>query len=121
VNQARQRGSYTMELVAIISILCIAAIFVLSHLARQAQAYDDQARAAAAKLAPVVESFFQEHPQDELNDRALAQAGFELPDPLQMQISPQHNRAGDWEVMVWHPQGEQRFLVKPGGITAVPR
>ncbi len=121
MNQSRQRGSYTMELVAIISVLCIAAIFVFSHLARQAQAYDDQARVAAGKLAPVVEGFFQEHPQDQLSEQALAQAGFQLPQSLQMKISPEHNRAADWEIMVWHPQGEYRFLVKAGGVTAVPR
>ncbi len=121
MNQDPQRGSYTMELVAIISLLCIAAIFVFSHLARQAQTYDDQARSVAGKLVPLVESFFQEHPQDRLNEQALAQAGFQLPDPLHMEISPQHDRAPDWEIMVWHPRGEYRFLVKAGGVTAVPR
>ena len=121
MKQDRQRGSYTMELVAIISVLCIAAIFVFSHLSRQTQAYDDQARAAAGRLAPVVEGFFQEHPQDRLSEQALVQAGFQLPEPLQMRISPQHDRAADWEVMIWHPQGEYRFLVKAGGVTAVSR
>ena len=113
----RERGSYTMEALALVAALCLVAIFVFSHFQRQADARDGQARRFAQTLKPAVEAFFQAQPQGELTPQALADQGVSVPSPLQVEVPLDHRRADDWQVRVWHPQGRKLYLASAQGVS----
>jgi len=118
VKLARQNGSYTMEAVTLVAVLCIAGVFIFSHMVRQADRQDAQARRFAEKLAPAVEALFAATPEAELTAEALAQAGHPAPAPLRLNVPLDHRAAGDWQVMVWHPEGRKVFVVSAQGVAS---
>lgn len=110
------RGMVSMEALALISALCIVAIFVFAHYSRQAAVFDDQARVLSRDLKPQVEAFFQANPQDRLSAQGLATLGVAIPAPMQATVTPMKDRAQDWQVVISHPQGKLRFVISASGI-----
>lgn len=110
------RGFVSMEALAIISVLCIAGIFIFAHYSRQASGYDDLARVTAREIGPKIVAYFQAEPQGRLTPEVLKTAGAEPPTPMQAQITPLKDRAAEWQVMLWHPQGNKRFVLSPAGM-----
>jgi hypothetical protein len=109
-------GVATMEALALISALAIAAIFVYAQYARQAQDFDLQAQRLAGDLRPAVEALFSGQPQASLSPEALKAAGAAIPAPLEVTVPPYKDRAGDWQVQVQHPQGQKRFTLSASGV-----
>ena len=116
----KQDGSYAMELAALISLLCIAGIFFFSHLARQADALDLQAENAARQLQPAIEKFFAENPGGKLTLPALSALGVDIPQAVKLEIPPGRDAAENWQVALWHPEGQKRFVVSAKGVAAKP-
>jgi len=117
----RAAGSYTMEALALVSALCIVGIFVFNHYSRQTDALDQQALRLAKDLAPAVAQFFTANPQAKLTPEALIAGGLKIPAPLKLQVPPDHEKAPDWQVRLWHPEGTQVFTISAAGITQKPR
>jgi hypothetical protein len=116
VTASRVRGGFaTMEALALISILCIATIFVYAAYARQAHEADQQALRLAKDLRPNVEALFREQPQAVLKAEALL-GGVAVPPPLTVTVPPYKDRADDWQVAVTHTQGVRRYVVSAQGI-----
>lgn len=112
----RRSGSYTMEALALVAILCIAAIFVFSHFQREADSQDAQARRFAQELPAKIAALFQAQPEAELSPQALKTAGVEVPAPLQVDVPLDHRRATDWQVRVWHPEGRLIYTLSAQGM-----
>jgi type II secretory pathway pseudopilin PulG len=108
-------GFVTMEALALISLLCIAAIFVYASYARQANEADQQALRLAKDLRPALEAMFREQPQAVLKAEALP-GGVAVPAPLTVSVPPYKDRADDWQVLVSHPQGVKRYVISAQGI-----
>ena len=110
---SRLRGSYSMEALALVSVLCIAAIFVFSSLMRQADARDQEAYQAALKVKSEVQAYYTSHPMGKLTKPELAANGVEVPAPLVWEVPAGEYNQGRWEVRVWHPQGRRVYLAGP--------
>ncbi len=110
------RGFVSMEALALISVLCIAGIFIFAHYARQTSALDDLARVTAREIGPKIAAYFQAEPQGRLTPEVIKTAGAEPAAPLLAQITPLKDRAEDWQVMLWHPEGNKRFVLSPTGL-----
>lgn len=108
-------GHVTMEALALVSLLCIAAIFVYASYARQAHEADQQALRLAKDLRPALEALFREQPQAVLKAEALP-GGVAVPEPLSVTVPPYKDRVDDWQVLVSHPQGVKRYVISPQGI-----
>ena len=117
----RAAGSYTMEALALISALCIAGIFVYNHYSRQMDALDQRAYRLAREVGPTVTKFFAAHPQAELTDQELGKVGLPSLGPIKMKVPFDHEKASDWQVRLWHPEGNQVFIVSSAGISQKPR
>jgi hypothetical protein len=117
VTLPKSRGSYTMEAIALVAALCIVAVFLFSYMQRQADRQDAQARRFAEDLAPRIEQVVQQDPQAELTARRLAAAGVTPPEPLRLEVPPDHREPGNWRVRVWHPEGRKIYLVSASGMT----
>lgn len=113
----RNAESYTMEALAVVSALCIVAIFLFSHYSRQLDSLDHQARRLAQRAVPVVETFFQQNPDGRLSLEILRQAGWELPQPYQARIPEDQDRADNWQLVIWHPEGAHLYIAGPQGVT----
>jgi hypothetical protein len=108
-------GFVTMEALALVSLLCIAAIFVYAAYARQAHEADQQALRLAKDLRPALEALFREQPQAVLKAEALP-GGLVAPPPLIVSVPPYKDRVDDWQVLVSHPQGVKRYVISAQGI-----
>ncbi len=113
--------SYSMEALALVSALCIAAIFVAAHHQRQVDACDQLAARAARQVPAAVAAVFAAAPAGELTPEALAGQGFAPPAPLKWRVPPEQPTAGDWRVEVWHPEGGAVMVVTGDGIAPRPR
>ena len=56
-----------------------------------------------------------------LTPEALMAGGAKIPAPIQMQVPPDHEKAPDWQVRLWHPEGAQVFTISAAGIAQKPR
>jgi hypothetical protein len=108
-------GYVTMEALALVSLLCIAAIFVYAAYARQAHDADQQALRLAKDLRPALEAMFRNEPQAVLKAEALP-GSVTVPPPLTVTVPPYKDRADDWQVLVSHPQGVKRYVITAQGI-----
>jgi len=118
---SRRGGWMSMEALALVSALCIAAIFVFAHYTRQADSHDLQAQRLAREARPVVEAFFAADPAGHLSLDALKERGLIVPPDLQAAVTPLKDLREDWRLEVWHPGGNQVFVLTPAGMTATPR
>jgi len=112
-----QSSLVSMEALALISAMCIVAIFAFAHYSRQAAAHDDQTRALAREIKPRVEALFLSEPQARLSQDVLKSIGIGVPEPMQAQVTPLKDRAEDWQITLSHPQGKLHFFIGPAGIT----
>lgn len=119
--QKRAGGFMSAEAVALISALCIVAIFFYAHYARQASWHDQEAKRLAAQVRPAVEGLFAQDPQAKLSPQALKDQGLAVPPPLQLAVTPFKDLRADWQAEVWHPQGQRVYLVGAQGIQDRPR
>ncbi len=119
----RRVGGYmSVEALALISALCIVGIFFYAHYARQASWHDQEARRLASELRPVVEAYFQKNPQARLSTEALShEPGFSLPPGLQIKVTPFKELRSEWQLEVWHPEGQRVYLLTPQGLSDQPR
>ncbi|KIX13843.1 hypothetical protein [Dethiosulfatarculus sandiegensis] len=113
----RAGGFYTMEALALVSVLCIAGIFVFSHYSRQMEDFNQQAGIMAQKVPALVEAFFTENPEGRLSREALEKAGFTLGKGYFIKIPAQKDRASDWQVNLWHKDAEKQFVITAEKIT----
>lgn len=105
-------GAAFMELIALISALAIAGIFVFAHYDRQAQALDQRAQELAEQLAPAVKTYFLENPTAEITSGQLALLpGVRLNNGYKAEVVRGASKAENWEIRVWHPEGNRMFLV----------
>lgn len=109
------------EALALISALCIAAILFYAHYARQASWHDQEAKRLAVEVRPAVEALFAKNPQAKLSPEAVKEQGLAVPAPLQLTVTPFKDLRADWQVEVWHPQGQRAYLVNAQGIQDRPR
>ncbi len=117
----RNAESYTMEALAVVSALCILAIFLFSHYSRQVDDLDHQAQRLARRAVPVAQEFFQQNPDGRLSLELLRQAGWDVPQPFQARIPEDQDRADNWRIEIWHPQGAHVYLASPQGVSSRPR
>jgi hypothetical protein len=118
----RASGYMSMEALAVISALCIAAIFFYAHYARQASWHDQEAKRLATETRPVVEAFFQKTPSARLSLEALAkEPGFAPPPELQIRVTPFKELRAEWQLEIWHPEGQRVYLLSPEGLKDQPR
>ncbi|MFH1032949.1 MAG: hypothetical protein V1806_00455 [Pseudomonadota bacterium] len=118
----RASGYMSMEALGLISALCIVAIFFYAHYARQASWHDQEARRLASEMRPLVEAYFQKNPQARLSTEALAkEPGFAPQSELQLKVTPFKELRADWQLEVWHPEGQRVYLVSPQGLKDQPR
>jgi len=111
-----QRGSYTMEALALLSALCIAAIFVFAWMGRQADQADHSARLLAEQAQKVAQALVAADPQARISAETLRAHGLEVPPPLKLTVPPGYDTAQQWRLEVWHPEGRKVFLVSAAGI-----
>lgn len=117
----RPAGYLSMEALALISALCIVAIFFYAHYSRQAATHDQEARRLAQETRPLVEAFFAQNPQGKLSLEGLKAQGFDPPKNLMAKVTPFKELKDDWQLEIWHPEGQRVFLLGPGGIGDQPR
>lgn len=108
-------GYMTMEALALVSLLCIAAIFVYASYARQTHDADQQALRLAKDLRPALEAMFRNEPQAVLKAEALP-GSVAVPPPLTVAVPPYKDRADDWQLVVTHPQGVKRYVISAQGV-----
>ncbi|MFZ5585021.1 MAG: hypothetical protein ACOZHQ_03725 [Thermodesulfobacteriota bacterium] len=118
---SRRGGWMSMEALALVSALCILGIFVFAHYTRQADGFDLQAQRLAREARPVVEAFFRAEPAGHLSLDVLKERGLIIPPDLQAAVTPLKDLREDWRLEVWHPEGNQVFVLTPAGISAKPR
>jgi hypothetical protein len=105
-------GAAFMELIALISALAIAGIFVFAHYDRQSRALDHRAMELAEQIAPAVKAWFVENPAAELTSQQLAfLPGVTLNHGFKAEVVRGAGKADNWELRVWHPEGTRMFLV----------
>ncbi len=109
-------GFGTMEALALISALCIVAIFLYAQYARQAHDFDQQAQRLAKDLRPAVEAFFAAQPQGSLTPESLRSTGVAVPPGFEVTVPPYKERADDWQVAVSHPEGNKRYIITAQGV-----
>lgn len=119
--QKRAGGFMSVEAVALISALCIVAIFFYAQYARQASWHDQEAKRLAVEVRPAVETLFAKSPQAKLGLEALKDQGLAVPPPLQLTVTPFKDLRADWQLEVWHPEGQRVYLVGAQGIQDRPR
>jgi hypothetical protein len=118
----RASGYMSVEALGLISALCIVAIFFYAHYARQASWHDQEARRLASEARPLVEAFFQKNPQARLSIEALAkEPGFDLPVNLRIKVTPFRELRAEWQLEVWHPEGQRVYLLSSQGLENQPR
>jgi hypothetical protein len=84
---------------------------------RQAKDLDQQARELAELIAPAVKALFVENPELELdNQRVQGLPGVRMPFGFKVEVVRGANRADNWEIRVWHPEGTRFFMVNSQGI-----
>lgn len=118
---SRRAGWMSMEALALVSALCIVAIFIYTHYARQADSFDLQAQRLARETRPLVEAFFSADPTGHLTLDALKERGLIIPPDLQVTVAPLKDLREDWRLEIWHPRGNQVFVLGPAGMAATPR
>ena len=105
-------GAAFMELIALISALAIAGIFVFAHYDRQARALDQRALELAEQLSPAVKAWFIENPAAELTgDKLATLPGVRLNNGYKAEVVRGAGKAENWEIRVWHPEGTRMFLI----------
>ncbi|CAO0821621.1 Type II secretion system protein [Desulfarculales bacterium] len=119
----RRAGGYmNMEALTLISALCIAAIFFYARYARQSSWHDQEARRLASETRPAVETFFQKNPQARLSVEALTkELDFSLPPYLAIKVTPFKELRSEWQLEIWHPEGQRVYLLSPDGLKDQPR
>lgn len=107
-----------MEMIALFSALCIVGIFFYAFYERDSKLHDLAAADAAKKVGSAIEAYFTENPEATLNAEALTSlVGAQLKPPLKIEPMPGSDKAGDWQVRLYHPEGQLVYLVGKSGIT----
>jgi hypothetical protein len=117
----RSAGMYTMEMMTLASFFCIVAVFLIAHYDLAVAAKDSSAKRAATQIAQLAPEVFNKAPQAKLDLEQLKTAGLETGEELGIKISPDQNTAENWQVIVWHQEGNHEYVVSAKGITKRPR
>ncbi len=120
----RFRGLVSSEAVALVSVLCIAALLLGAYYQREMDRNDQQALKVAQKVyqvlapppasrvtAPTTPTTAQP-PTPSLREKL--DQGIKSVFPVKVELLEDDPQA--WKVLVWHPQGVVRYLVTPQGV-----
>jgi hypothetical protein len=44
----------------------------------------------------------------------------DIPPAVKIDIPPERDTAENWQVVLWHPEGQKRFVVSAKGVVAKP-
>ena len=117
----RAGGNYSMEALALVSVLCIVGIFVFSHYHRQMESFDQKAGRVAKAVPAAVSALLEKDPQAKLTSAALKQAGLAWQAPIEVEVPQDRDAKDTWQVKVWHPEGVELFVVDQKGVNSSPR
>lgn len=107
-----------MEMIALISAICIVGLFLFAQYDRQSQQYDLVASEASQKVQSALDAYFTANPEATLTAESLAGVeGLKLTPPLKLELVRGADKADNWRVRLWHPEGQLVFLVSHKGIT----
>lgn len=107
-----------MEVIAIISALCIVGIFLFAQYDRESRGYDLLAAEAAQKAQKALSTYFTAEPEAVLTPESLAEVqGLGPAAPMKLELVRGKDKANNWQVRVFHPEGQLVYLVSQKGIT----
>ena len=119
----RFRSLVSSEAIALVSVICIVAIFLGAHFQREMDSNDQEALKVAQQvyqvLTPAPSSGqaaaqkTEAAPSQSLQEE-LAKG---LKDPAPIEVKVLDNAPDAWKVMVWHPKGVVHYVVTPKGVT----
>lgn len=121
---SRARALISSEALALLSAICIVAIFLVASLDRRLDTYDAQAQRLAQQVQevmqtaakPVQPAAGQEPVRPApLTLQRLQGLGLQVPPELRLQV--QEDNPQRWQVAVWHEYGLKRYLATPQGVT----
>ncbi|MCB2192166.1 MAG: hypothetical protein KQI62_11410 [Deltaproteobacteria bacterium] len=118
----RLRGLVSSEAIALVSAICIAAIFVGSYYQRQIDSMDQQALKVAQQVyevltpAPSAGQAISTAPAvPALSLQEKLANNLKKPAPIEVKLLDNSPKA--WKVLVWHPKGVVHYEVTPKGVT----
>lgn len=107
-----------MEVIALISAICVAGIFFYAHYDRQSKQYDLIASDAAQALQPKVTAFFEANPDAVITPEAVAALpDLKLATGVEVTIPHGSDKTANWTLHVIHREGQLVFIVSKSGVT----
>lgn len=117
----RFRSLVSSEAIALLSVICIVAIFMGAHFQRQIDEMDQQALKVAQQVyqalapasspdkgAPGAQASTPQSLQQKLSKG--------LKDPAPIEVKVLDDAPNAWKVLVWHPRGVVHYVVTPKGV-----
>ncbi len=114
-------GTYTMEAMAVVSLCCIVAIFVVAHHNLLVDGYNSSAIRTAKEASSLVSKFFQQNPDGTLSAEALSEQGLKPAQGVQVKVPLDNKKADNWQIELWHDDGNLRYTVNKEGVKEHPK
>ncbi|RJX36522.1 MAG: hypothetical protein C4525_00195 [Desulfarculus sp.] len=108
---SRTRALISSEALALLAVVCIAAIFLVASLDRDVDRNDRQAQELARQVQEMVQGPAAAPP---LTLERLKSRGLKMPPGLHLEV--QAPERGEWQISVWHQEGVKRYLVTAKGV-----
>ncbi|MEW5913156.1 MAG: hypothetical protein AB1814_11415 [Thermodesulfobacteriota bacterium] len=109
---SRARTLISSEALALLAVVCIAAIFLVASLDRQADRRDQVAQETAAQVSTLLQGPAASAPPT--LERLQAQ-GLKLPPGVHLEVHTPER--GQWQIKLWHQDGVKLYQVTAKGVS----